>query len=248
MRRLMTGYAMVFNRRYQRNGHLFQNRYKSVICDKEPYFLELIRYIHLNPIRAGVVKDLSELDRYPWTGHSALMGYQEQGWQEVGEVLGCFSQERDEARRAYRGFMQEGVDQGRRKDLYPNRWVGSGEGEQRREVYDERVLGKRGFVEKVLREASGGECRKLASMTLSEIIERVTKLMEMEKEELLTVSKKKEVTQARAMVSYLAAKEMGYRYSEIGKALRVHPVTVARSLENGKKVFDKHKEVWDKAG
>ena len=144
--------------------------------------------------------------------------------------------------------MEEGVEQGRRKDLYPGRWVGGGEGAERRKIYDERVLGERGFVERVLREASGGECRKMASMTLSEIIERVTKLLEMEKEELLTISKKKEVTSARAMVSYLAAMENGYRYSEIGRALNVHPVTVARSLENGKKVFDKHKELWHKAG
>jgi len=74
MRRLMTGYAVTFNRRHRRAGHLFQNRYKSVICEEDPYLLELIRYIHLNPLRAGLVKDLKELDRYPWTGHSAILG------------------------------------------------------------------------------------------------------------------------------------------------------------------------------
>ena len=74
MRRLMTGYAVIFNRRHKRSGHLFQNRYKSIVCEEDPYLLELIRYIHLNPLRAGLVKDLRELDKYPWTGHSAILG------------------------------------------------------------------------------------------------------------------------------------------------------------------------------
>ena len=74
MRRLMTGYAVTFNKRHKRSGHLFQNRYKSVVCEEDPYLLELIRYIHLNPLRAGLVEDLKELDKYPWTGHSAILG------------------------------------------------------------------------------------------------------------------------------------------------------------------------------
>jgi len=68
MRRLLTGYAVAFNHRHQRHGHLFQNRYKSILVEEEPYLLELSRYIHLNPLRAKVVRDLQALDRYPWTG------------------------------------------------------------------------------------------------------------------------------------------------------------------------------------
>jgi len=77
MRRLMTGYAVTFNKRHKRSGHLFQNRYKSVICEEDPYLLELIRYIHLNPLRAGLVKNLKELDKYAWTGHSAILGHRQ---------------------------------------------------------------------------------------------------------------------------------------------------------------------------
>ena len=73
MRRLLTGYAVTFNLRHNRSGHLFQNRYKSIVCDEEDYLLELVRYIHLNPLRAGVVKTLEDLDRYPWCGHSVLL-------------------------------------------------------------------------------------------------------------------------------------------------------------------------------
>ena len=74
MRRLMTGYAVTFNKRHKRSGHLFQNRYKSIVCEEDPYLLELIRYIHLNPLRAGLVNDLKQLDKYPWSGHSAVLG------------------------------------------------------------------------------------------------------------------------------------------------------------------------------
>ena len=60
MRRLLTGYAQQFNRRHRRHGHLFQNRYKSFLCEEQPYLLELVRYIHLNPLRAGQVKDTKQ--------------------------------------------------------------------------------------------------------------------------------------------------------------------------------------------
>jgi hypothetical protein len=87
MRRLLTGYAINFNLRQKRTGHLFQNRYKSIVCEEEPYLLELTRYIHLNPIRAKMVKTVKELDIYPWTGHAVLMGRRKYSWQETDEVL-----------------------------------------------------------------------------------------------------------------------------------------------------------------
>ena len=77
MRRLLTGYAVTFNRRHQRTGHLFQNRYKSIVCDAQAYLLELVRYIHLNPLRAGLVADLTALADYPWCGHGGGAGAEE---------------------------------------------------------------------------------------------------------------------------------------------------------------------------
>jgi len=74
MRRLLTGYAVNFNRCHKRHGHLFQNRYRSILCQEESYLLELVRYIHLNPLRAKLVRGLGELDTYRYAGHSALMG------------------------------------------------------------------------------------------------------------------------------------------------------------------------------
>lgn len=90
MRRLLTGYAVWFNRSRSRHGHLFQNRYKSILCQEDSYLLELVRYIHLNPLRSGLVRGLNELDAYSYTGHSTLMGKKNHLWQETEEVLTYF--------------------------------------------------------------------------------------------------------------------------------------------------------------
>ena len=73
MRRLLTGYAVAFNKRHRRHGHLFQNRYKSILCQEDVYLKEMVRYIHLNPLRAKLVSTVGELNRYKYSGHSALM-------------------------------------------------------------------------------------------------------------------------------------------------------------------------------
>ena len=61
MRRLLTGYAVRLNRRHRRYGHLFQNRYKSILCEEDGYLKQLVAYIHLNPFRAGIVADVAAL-------------------------------------------------------------------------------------------------------------------------------------------------------------------------------------------
>jgi REP element-mobilizing transposase RayT len=142
MRRLMTGYAVAFNRRHRRAGHLFQNRYKSVVCEEDPYLLELIRYIHLNPLRARLVADIKELDKYPWTWHSAILGRrrnhllipdppkkcsatcanpsascQPLAERTIQDVLLHFGDTKWVARQRYRQFVKNGMEQGKRPEL-----------------------------------------------------------------------------------------------------------------------------------
>ncbi len=97
LRKVLSGYAISFNRRHQRHGYLFQNRYKSIRCQEEEYFLELVSYIHLNPVRAGIAKNMDELDRYPWSGHAVLVGHDKKSWQDREEILIRFSAKRQEA-------------------------------------------------------------------------------------------------------------------------------------------------------
>ena len=154
MRRLLTGYAIVFNLLHKRSGHLFQNRYKSIVCQEDAYLLELVRYIHLNPLRAGLVKTIDELDRYPWCGHAVLMGNHELSGQSAADVLLLFNRSKSSARHEYRDFVIEGIKNGRRDDL-----VGGGlrrsqgdslSGEY--EAADTRILGCGEFVESLWRE------------------------------------------------------------------------------------------------
>jgi REP element-mobilizing transposase RayT len=114
MKKLLTGYVVNYNRRHKRYGHLFQNRYKSIICEDDPYLLELTRYIHLNPLRAGIVKDLNGLRTYKWSGHSAIMGTVKRDWQDGDTVLAYFGKRRKRAIGNYEVFVGEGIGAGRR--------------------------------------------------------------------------------------------------------------------------------------
>jgi len=159
MQRLLTGYAVSFNLRYDRAGHLFQNRYKDILCQETPYFLELVRYIGLNPVRAGIVQTPSELASYPWTGHSALMGNIDRPWQSVGPVLEQFGRDSLSARAAYESYVIEAWNQKKQ-----NRFEGGGlirSGGNRESLralkqgevfaFDQRMLGDSAFVEETLK-------------------------------------------------------------------------------------------------
>ena len=117
MRRLLTGYAVSFNHRHQRHGKLFQNRYKSILCQEDQYLLELVRYIHLNPLRAKLVSDLKKLDTYPYCGHSVLMGKNKHDWQDTNYILKFYDSKYSIARRRYRKYLKKGIADGRRPDL-----------------------------------------------------------------------------------------------------------------------------------
>jgi putative transposase len=107
MRRFLTGYAIAYNIRHKRHGHLFQNRYKSIVCDEDAYFKELVRTIHLNPLRAKIVKSLSALDRYVWCGHCVIMGRKKREWQDRNYVLAWFGTKESEVKSAYREYVKK---------------------------------------------------------------------------------------------------------------------------------------------
>jgi len=107
MRRVLTGHAVTFNRRHRRHGQLFQNRYKSILCQEDAYLLELVRSIHLNPLRAKIVKDLKQLDAFPCAGHSVILGKRKRSWQDARYVLAYFDRKMDVARRRYREYVCE---------------------------------------------------------------------------------------------------------------------------------------------
>jgi len=162
MRRLLTGYAQYFNRRHTRVGHLFQNRYKSIICEEEAYFDKLVAYIHLNPLRAGLVESFEELARYPWCGHAVLLNRVRYDWMDRDYVLLFFGQKEGPARKAYLQFLEEELGVDREKELSGGGLVRSQGGWSKvqsmrrrgeKALGDERILGGDLFVKEVLKEA-----------------------------------------------------------------------------------------------
>jgi len=169
MRQLLSGYAGRFNRSHRRAGHLFQNRYKSILCQEEPYLLELVRYIHLNPLRAKQVATLTQLNRYRYSGHSALMGHCPNEWQPIDSVLGLFGKSVPQARRQYRHFVEQGIALGRRPELIGGGLIRSLGGwsavKSMRRLRDhvkgdERILGDSDFVVSVLSKQNGCYCER----------------------------------------------------------------------------------------
>ncbi len=244
MRRLLTGHALYYNRKYRRKGHLFQNRYKSIVCEEDPYLLELIRYIHLNPLRAGVVESLEELERYPWSGHAVLVGELRNEWQEVGCVLGQFSSGKKRAKQAYRRFMEEGKNQGRRDDLTGGGLIRSlggwsqvlslrGKGEKTE--YDSRILGSGSFVEEILREADQLIRRQIRvgkrKRSIDQVIEEICRKARIKEEEVRNGGQRREVSRIRAKIAYCLNRELGISMAEIARNVGVCTTAVIKAIK-----------------
>jgi REP-associated tyrosine transposase len=244
MRRLLTGYAIGFNRKHRRFGHLFQNRYKSIICDLDPYLLELVRYIHLNPLRAGLVKNLEELEGYPWCGHGILTGNRKSDWQERDYVLGFFGSKGKRAIRAYREFVEAGKDHGPRPELVGGGLIRSMGGwskvlslreKDEPEAYDERILGDGDFVQSVLEEADRKMIRQIRARkragTVAKIIKERCREAEINEAELRSGSQRRAVSKLRRRLCFYLNRQLGISMAEIARHVGVGTTGVAMAIK-----------------
>jgi len=249
MSRLLTGYAVWFNKKYRRHGQLFQNRYKSILCQEDPYLKELVRYIHLNPLRAGLVEDMKKLDKHPWCGHSVVMNKTKQPWQNVDYVYGLFSDQKRLARKRYRVFVEKGIPEGKRPDL-----VGGGllrsiggwtvlKGFRKAGIRvkgDERILGDGDFVENVLKSAQEELEQKYdlkaKGYDFDWVTERVAEVMSMEIEQVTAFGKSSQTVNARSLLCFWANRRLGMTTIEIGRKLNISQSAVSRSSMRGQKI------------
>jgi len=249
MRRLLTGYAVSFNLRHQRSGHLFQNRYKSIVCEEDAYLLELIRYIHLNCMRAGLVKDMQTLDRYRWSGHAVLMGYEDRPWQATDEVLSYFGRRLGVARKKYRQFVFDGIPLGRRQELVGRAKRQPWQEKERvsRRRYDTRILGSDAFVERLLtEEESINQERVLLKskrIDVEELINVIGKQFGVAKEEILGGSQRRVVGRARSVFCYVGSRKLGLTGIELSQTLGLTPAAVHYAAVRGENVLREDKEV-----
>jgi len=183
-------YTRYINKRKKRTGHLFQGRYKALLIDADSYLLELVRYIHLNPVRAGIV---SKPDEYPWSGHRAYLGTEKIPWLTTEWVLGQFASHEKTANRLYADFVLQSLGNDRQLEFHH----GSHEG---------RILGDDSFAEKVVSKARDKNERKV---TLEQIIEAVCRAYDLLPPALAEPGRKRRVAEPRAVVSLLVLEAEG---------------------------------------
>jgi REP element-mobilizing transposase RayT len=248
MRRLLTGYAVSFNRRHKRHGQLFQNRYKSIVCQEDVYLRELVRYIHLNPIRAGIISTLTELNKYAYCGHSVLMGRKKRPWQDVDYVLKYFGKTRHSARKQYLSYVKEGFNQGQRNELTGGGLVRSlgGWSEVKKlrlkcQIHtksDERILGESDFVTDVLSQANEKYERyyelKRLGYDLDRIAVRVAEIFQMKANDIFSKGKQQKRVKARSLFCFWAVNELGISLTELARRIGISVPAIGYSVERGK--------------
>lgn len=247
MRRLLTGYAVSFNRRHKRDGRLFQNRYKSIICQEDAYLMELVRYIHLNPLRARIVLSFDELNAYPYCGHSALMGKQKKSWQNVDYILKHFGRTVQKTRKDYLIFLEQGITQGRREDLTGGGLIRSlgGWTEIKKNrgktgdhcMSDERILGNGSFVDTIISQSAEAFDRryelKRRGYDLNGIARRVADVLRIKEEDVFAKGSQKMKVKARSILCYWAVREVGLSIRALAKRLDMSAPGVGYAVERG---------------
>jgi putative transposase len=251
MKRLLTGYAVNFNRRYNRSGHLFQNRYKSILCQEDSYLLELVRYIHLNPVRARLVKEYKELSGYSYCGHGAIMGRKEIKWQDTEYVLGLFGKREATARSEYSRFVRSGISQGNRPDLTGGGLLRSHGGwtgvKLLRETGtfqkgDERILGDGQFVNEVLKRAEEGLKEKYQlrakGYTLKKLIKRAAEISQLMPSEITDGIRDAKRVKARSILCYWATEKLGTTQSELAQLLSRTQTAIVYAVRRGREIVE----------
>lgn len=254
MRRLLAGYAQSFNRRHRRNGHLFQNRYKSILCQEDTYLLELVRYIHLNPLRANIVADLRRLNTYRYSGHGVLLGKYQLEFQHSKAVLSRFAGTVKKARSLYREYVKKGVSQGTRPELSGGGLVRSAGGWSAVKILrksglfqksDERILGDGDFVESVLRQANERlehtQSVKSHGYNFQTIIQRVSVLLDLPIEDIQSASKRMVIVKARHMVCYWAYAHLGMNQTELALKFGISQPAVCAAVQKGQKIIEQNR-------
>ncbi len=233
-------FARYYNSRTSRRGHVFMGKFKSILVQTGSYLLELVRYIHLNPVRAGLVAGLSELGLSRYTGHAAVMGSIEAGWQDIEGMLDLFGG----SRKAYLTFLADGLEIKRRVDYEDGVWLAgrhgiapvAGElGETRRYQYTGSILGSREFAADVARRMHEGgalasrmrEHHDLAdSMT-----EAVCECFKISSGRLCrSADKSKRAVAARSVLARLLFDRLFFTQADIARYLGLSPAAVSRLL------------------
>jgi REP element-mobilizing transposase RayT len=208
MQGLQQSYSQYFNRKHHKTGHLFEGRYKAIVCQKEEYLLELIRYIHLNAVRAGMVKSA---EGYRYCGHHAYLQGRASEIIDPVKVLSMLG-----GKQGYRRFVHDGIRGGHKEEYYA--------------VEDQRFLGDEGFGEKMLKK----EPRELGKPSKRRSVERaaqgLAKLLKVDIVALCSADRSWAMSRARTMTAYVLVRRLGYRLSDVAAYFGRDVATLATLL------------------
>jgi len=212
MQSLLFRYTRYFNKRYGKVGHLFQGRYKAILCDKDAYLLELVRYIHLNPIRAKVVADP---EKYLWTSYLSYLGKVRDNLIEEDFVLGQFGKKKSLARRRYRRFVLQELHSGHQEKYY--------------EVKDQHFLGEDSFVDSIEVEKRDRE-NTVYNIPIEVIAREVSRVIGVPQDRLYSLTRSREGAHGRSIVAYLARAITGYMVIDIARHFQRSPMRMSQAI------------------
>jgi hypothetical protein len=220
-----------------------------VICEEDTYLLELVRYIHLNPIRARLVTDIKTLDKHPFCGHAVIMGKKKKDWQDDAYVLKMFGDKRSTARRRYKIFVQKGIQEGKCPELTGGGLIRSSGGWsvikslRRANIHfksDERVLGNSDFVERVLKAADESLERKYQHKSqgynMDKLTDRVAEIFSIKPEQIFQPGKQPVKVKATSLFCYWAVKELGLTIADLAPKLNISQPGVSMSAQRGERI------------
>jgi putative transposase len=221
MQILQFRYTRNYNIKYKKWGHLFQGRYKAILCEKDSYFLELSAYIHLNPVRAGLVE---RPQQYPWSSYRFYVTEGKDRLVDAGFLLTQFSNNKKRARSAYARFVGSRISQGHREDFY--------------ELRDQRFLGTEEFVEDVCRDLN--ERPSLVhDIPIQDIVSEVSSALNISRDLFYATTRNRQGSLGRAVVGYFGKELASYSFKEISEHFNRDPVLMSQGI---KKLEEKIRE------
>ena len=191
---------------------------------------------------AKLVEDMESLGKYPFSGHSAVMGKVMQDWQNSEKVLNHFGKQRGPALRGYRAFVARGIAQGQRPDLTGGGLIRSQGGWQAvkrlrqsgwHEKSDERILGDGAFVEKVLAQSQEVLERRYALQVQGVDLDSIAQLLNMKRQQVWLPGKYQQQVEARSLLCYWAVHELGFSMTSLAKRLGISTAAVSKSVRRG---------------
>ena len=236
MQKLLGPYAQGFNKRHKRSGYLFENRYKAIVCQEDAYFAELVRYIHLNPLRSGIVADISALDNYPFCGHSFVLRNSINKWFDPDTVLGHFGETADTAVASYAEFVLDGIDAESPSFDKPTAASPARRQDDRRS--DNRILGDEKFANELLRSIPKTSNKQVSDPNFQQMIASTCDIFQVSQAELVGKTKQRRIVEARTALAFGLSQELGLTRVEIGKLLNVTATAVTKMIARG--------ESWEK--